>query len=167
MAARPRRGDPRGTDELEEDELRGTLVCGVRDSADGRTALELGLKLSDRLGLRLVLAHARDGIAVAGDPDGAESVTMRFDREGAEREVAGLIAEYGLGGRAERRTGTGDAASVIGRIAAEEGADLIVVGARARGRLRRGLESRVAQQLESETPVPVVIAPPREWKAAA
>jgi hypothetical protein len=36
-----------------------------------------------------------------------------------------------------------------------------VVGARTRGRLRRGLESRLAGELESETPVPVLIAPPR------
>ena len=48
---------------------------------------------------------------------------------------------------------------LIGRIAAEEGADLIVVGARARGRLRRGLDGRLAYQLGSETPGPVLIAP--------
>jgi nucleotide-binding universal stress UspA family protein len=49
----------------------------------------------------------------------------------------------------------------LGQIAAEEAADLIVVGARSRGRLRRGLESRLADELETETPVPVLIAPPR------
>ena len=37
---------------------------------------------------------------------------------------------------------------------------MIVVGARARG-WRKRLESPLADQLESETPVPVVIAPPR------
>ena len=60
---------------------------------------------------------------------------------------------------AEQRWGAGDAAAVIGRIAAEEAADLIVVGARVRGRFRHGRDSRLADQLGSETPVPVLIAP--------
>jgi nucleotide-binding universal stress UspA family protein len=54
----------------------------------------------------------------------------------------------------------GDAPSLLGQIAAEEAADLIVVGARTRGRLRGGLESKLAEELETETGVPVLIAPP-------
>jgi hypothetical protein len=42
---------------------------------------------------------------------------------------------------------------------------MIVVGSRARGRLRRGLESKLARQLETETPAPVLIAPPRTPRA--
>jgi nucleotide-binding universal stress UspA family protein len=142
--------------------VRGTLVCAVNDSDDGRRALELAVVLSKRLGLRLVLAHISDGIApVAGDGDGEESVSMKANREGAARLLARLTAEYGIADRAERRSGSGDAAALIGQIAAEEAADLIVVGSRLRGRLRRGLESRLAEQLASETPVPVLIAPPR------
>jgi nucleotide-binding universal stress UspA family protein len=104
--------------------MRGTLVCAVNDNEDGRAALEMAVELSDRLGLRLVLAPTRDGIGpLASDPD--------------------------------------DAATLIGQIAAEEAADVIVVGARKRGRLRRRLESRLAEQLQGETPVPVLIAAPR------
>ena len=142
--------------------MRGTLICGVNDKDDGRAALAMAVELSDRLGLRLVLAHARDGIGeINGDPDGAESVTMKANREGGSRVLARMAAEYGIAESAERRSGTGDAATLIGQIAAEEAADLIVVGARKRGRLRRRLESRLAEQLEGETPVPVLIAPPR------
>ena|SRR5688500_2409926 len=142
--------------------MRGTLVCAVNDNDDGRTALEMSVGLSERLGLRLVLAYVSDGIRpVAADADGAESVTMKASREGSARLLGRLAAEYGVAESAERRSGTGDAAAVIGQIAAEEAADLIVVGARARGRLRRGLDWRLAEQLGSETPVPVVIAPPR------
>jgi nucleotide-binding universal stress UspA family protein len=43
---------------------------------------------------------------------------------------------------------------------------VIVVGARSRGRLRRGFESRLADQLETTTPVPVVIAPSRARRRA-
>jgi nucleotide-binding universal stress UspA family protein len=123
--------------------VRGTLVCGVNDSDDGRRALELAVALSERLGLRLVLAHISDGIApVAGVGDGAESVSMKANREGSARLLARLAAEYGVAHRAERRSGSGDAAAIIGQIAAEEAADLIVVGSSLRGRLRRG--SKVA-----------------------
>jgi hypothetical protein len=63
--------------------MRGTLVCGVNDSDDGRRALELSVALSERLGLRLVLAHISDGIApVAGVSDGAESVSMKGEPRG-------------------------------------------------------------------------------------
>ena len=86
---------------------------------------------------------------------------MKANREGAARLLARLAAEYGVADRAERRSGSGDAAALIGQIAAEEAADLIVVGSSLRGRLRRGLESRLAEQLASETPVPVLIAPPQ------
>jgi nucleotide-binding universal stress UspA family protein len=146
--------------------MHGTLVCGVNESDDGRSALEMAVALSERLGLRLVLAYISDGIAPVagdgdGDRDGEESVSMKADREGAARLLARLSAEYGVADRAERRSGSGDAATLIGQIAAEEAADLIVVGARQRGRLRRGLESRLAEQLANETPVPVLIAPPR------
>ena len=148
--------------ELEEVEMAGTLVCGVSASADGRAALEMAVELSERLDLRLVLAYVSDGIGpVAADPDGAESVTMKADREGAARLLARVAADYGVADRVEQRSGIGEAAALLGRIAAEEAADLIVVGARTRGWLRRGLDSRLAEQLGRETPVPVLIAPQR------
>jgi nucleotide-binding universal stress UspA family protein len=142
--------------------MRGTIVCGVTDSDEGRGALEVAAELSERLDLRLVLAHVADGIApLAVNGEGSKSVATRADREGAARFVARMAAEHGVAGSAEQRSAVGDPAALLGQIAAEEAADLIVVGSRARGRLRRGLESRLARQLETETPVPVVIAPPR------
>jgi nucleotide-binding universal stress UspA family protein len=142
--------------------MRGTIVCGVTDSDEGRGALAVAAELSERLGLRLVLAHVADGSARLDiNREGSESVTTRADREGAARMLARLAAEHGVAGSAEQRSAVGDPAALLGRIAAEESADLIVVGSRARGRLRRGLESPLAHQLETTTPVPVVIAPPR------
>jgi nucleotide-binding universal stress UspA family protein len=138
--------------------MQGTLVCAVTDDEEG-DALALGAELSDRLGLRLVLAHAVDGIETGGG-EGTESVSMQADRQGAERRLARLAAEHGVADRADRRVAVGEPAALIGRIAAEEAADVIVVGARARG-WRRRLESRLADELQTETPVPVLIAPPR------
>jgi nucleotide-binding universal stress UspA family protein len=142
--------------------MRGTIVCSVSDTEEGLGALEAAVELSERLGLRLVLAHVATGIALTGDEDAAaESVSMQAGRQGATRLLARLAAEYGVGDSAERREAVGDEAALLGQIAAEEAADVIVVGARPRGRLRRGLESRLAAQLETESPIPVLIAPPR------
>jgi nucleotide-binding universal stress UspA family protein len=147
--------------------MRGTIVCGVTDSEEGRGALAVAAELSQRLGLRLVLVHVADGIAPRNvNGEGSESVTTRAGREGAARLVARLAAEHGVAGSAEQRSAVGDPAALLGQIAAEEAADVIVVGSRARGRLRRGLESTLARQLETTTPVPVVIAPPRTRRAS-
>jgi nucleotide-binding universal stress UspA family protein len=142
--------------------MGGTIICAVTDTEEGRGALGLAAELSERLRLRLVLAHVVEGIAsLAGNGDGEESVTMEGSRKGGARLVARLAAEHGLTDRAEQRSAVGDPATLIGQIAAEEAADVIVVGARSRGRLRRGFESRLADQLGAATPLPVVIAPPR------
>jgi nucleotide-binding universal stress UspA family protein len=144
-------------------DVRGTIVCGVDDTDDGHAALELAVELSERLGARLVLAHVWDGIAsLAGD--GLASVSMTGTRERAGRLVARLAAEHGVADRAELRSAVGAPAALLGQIASEEAADVIVVGSRNRGRLRRGLESRLAGELEAETSVPVVIAPPRRGR---
>jgi nucleotide-binding universal stress UspA family protein len=144
--------------------VQGTLICGVTDTDDGRAALELALELRERLALRLVLVHVADGIGAANGTaeDGYESVSMRNDRVGAARLLARLADEYRIGDTAERREAVGDPAAMLGQIAAEEAGDLIVLGSRVRGRFRRGLESRLAEELEATTTVPVVIAPPRD-----
>ncbi|HEY7794705.1 MAG TPA: universal stress protein [Gaiellaceae bacterium] len=139
--------------------MRGTLLCALTDGEEGGDTLALGADLSDRLGLRLVLAHAVD-VPENGRGDGSESFLARASRQDAERRLARLADEQGVADRAERRVALGEPAASIGQIAAEEAADVIVVGARARG-WRRRLESRLADQLRTETPVPVLIAPPR------
>lgn len=136
--------------------MRGTILCWVDDSAHGRAALKTAADLSDRLRLRLVLAHVAEG------DDGARadaSPASIRQREAAARLVARLAAEHGVSDRAERRSAVGDPAALLGQIAAEEAADLIVVCSRTRGRLRRCSESRLAEHLASATTVPVLIAP--------
>src|SRR6188474_2775178 len=164
MARERTRRDP-GRRTTSGGQMRGTLVCAVTEGEESADALALGAELSKRLGLRLVLAHALDGPGQVGSGAGVESVSQKADRQGAEQRLARLAGEHGVGDRAERRVAVGDPPALLGRIAAEEAADLIIVGSRARGRLRRGLESSLARQLETETRVPVLIAPPRTWQA--
>jgi nucleotide-binding universal stress UspA family protein len=62
---------------------------------------------------------------------------------------------------ADRRVTIGDPAEEIARVAAEERAELVVVGAKLNGRQPRPpLRSRVATELVQMTPIPVVVVPP-------
>lgn len=139
--------------------MHGTLVCAVMDGAENDDAVARAVAVSERLGLRLVLAHVVDGIAALGHGD--ESVTIRGDRQTAERELAQLAQDHQVEDTAERRVAVGDPAALLGQIASEEAADVIVIGTRTRSWGRRSLDSRLAEELETETPVPVLIAPPR------
>jgi nucleotide-binding universal stress UspA family protein len=145
--------------------MRGTVLCWVSDDAHGRAALKAAADLSDRLKLRLVLAHVADGV------DGAsanENAARTRQREDAARLVARVAGEHGLADRAERRSAVGEPALMLAQIATEEAADLILVGAPAGGRLRRSSERRLAEHLESATTVPVlfVLEPSgRRWLA--
>jgi nucleotide-binding universal stress UspA family protein len=147
--------------------MRGTMVCGVSDSDEGRAAVELGVDLSERLGLRLVLAHVVQGsYSHDVNEDGPESIARKGDRIQAERLIAKLAEEYGVAATAECRSAVGERATLLGQIAADEAADVIVVGSRARGWRGRSFESRLADELKAATQVPVLIAPPRPHSRA-
>lgn len=136
--------------------MGGTIVCGVT-AADGRGAAELASALGARLGLRLVLVSVVDGV-----PTGAEdSLTGRESQRGAETTLAQMANELG---DAETRVVVGKRAEALAQVAAEEGADLIVLGSRATGLASRKLRSALAAELEAATPVPVLVAPPSTRK---
>ena len=127
---------------------RGTVVCGVTETADGRSAAELAGALGTRLGLRLVLVHVVDGV-----PAGThESLSARQRLAGAEKTLSQVANEIGT------------VAEHDPQVAAEEGADLIVIGSRPAGFGNRRLRSTLARELEAATPIPVVVAPPATRK---
>jgi len=134
--------------------MSGTIVCGVTESPDGRGAAELAHALGLRLGLRLVLVYVVDGV-----PRGThESLTARQRQSGAERTLGEIARAIGNG--SERRVVLGDRAEALAQVAAEEGADLIVLGSRSSGLGNRKLRCTLARELEATTPVPVLVAPP-------
>ena len=138
----------------------GTIVCGVTDSPEGRAAAQLAGAVSARLGLRLVLAHVVDGLpSVALD-----SVTGQQLLSGAERTLKEIGQEVQPYNGTESRIAVGDRAERLAQFAAEEGADLLVIGSRPRGFRGRHLRSTLARELEAATPVPVLIAPPQTRK---
>ena len=132
----------------------GTVVCGVDETAEGADAPAIGHAMAARLGLRLVLVSVIDGV-----PAGAhESLTARQRLAGAERTLE-LIARA-LGNGTERRVVLGDRAEALAQVAADEGADLIVLGSKTAGLGSRRLRCNLARELEAITPVPVFVAPP-------
>ena len=133
---------------------RGTVVCGVTESPDGRGAAELAGALGMRLGLRLVLVHVLDGVP----PGTHESLTARQRQAGAEQTLEAIASEIGNG--VEKRIMLGSRAEALAQVAAEEGADLVVLGSRPAGFGNRRLRSTLARELEAATPIPVVVAPP-------
>jgi nucleotide-binding universal stress UspA family protein len=139
---------------------RGTVVCGVTETPDGRDAAELAGALRARLGLRLVLVHVLDGVP----PGTGESLSARQRQAGAEQALNEIARDVGEG--TEKRIMLGDRAEALAQAAAEEGADLVVIGSRPAGFGNRKLRSTLARELEAATPVPVVVAPPATRKRA-
>lgn len=138
--------------------MGGTVVCGVTETPDGRSAAELARALGARLGLRLVLVHVVDGV-----PHGTqESLSARQRQSGAEQTLNEIARD--IGDEPEKRVMVGNRADALARVAAEEGADLIVIGSRATGLGNRKLRCTLARDLEAATPIPVVVAPPTTRK---
>jgi nucleotide-binding universal stress UspA family protein len=138
--------------------MGGTLVCGVRETPDGRSAAELAHALVARLGLRLVLVHVVDGVP----PGTQESLSARQTQAGAERLLNEIALDVGDG--TEKRIMVGNRADALAQVAAEEGADLIVIGSRKTGLGGGKLRCTLAHDLEAATPIPVVVAPPTTRK---
>jgi nucleotide-binding universal stress UspA family protein len=132
---------------------RGTIVCGVAGSEDSRAAADMAGALGARLGLRVVLVSVLDGL-----PGAEESVGGRQRQQRLGQTLRELATDLGDG--TETRLLLGERAETLAWVAAEEGADLIIVGSRAGGFGKGRLRSTLARELEAVTPVPVLVAPP-------
>jgi nucleotide-binding universal stress UspA family protein len=137
--------------------LSGTILCDVTDPTGGRSAAEFAQALAARLRLRVVLVFVLDGLAAAAP----ESVTGRQRRSGAERALAATADKLDA---VETRLAVGDHAEALARVAAEEGADLIILGSRRVGFGRQNLRCGPVRDLEAATPIPVLVAPPSTRK---
>jgi nucleotide-binding universal stress UspA family protein len=139
-------GDPVG-------HMYGTIVCGVTETAEARSAAQLAAALAARLGLRLVLVH----VACRAELPAPNAATVQAPTA-AVRAIAEIA--HALGGEVETRVVPGGRADGLARVAADEGADVIVLGSRPRGARGRQLRCTLACELEEATAVPVLIAPP-------
>jgi nucleotide-binding universal stress UspA family protein len=131
--------------------MHGTIVCGLVEGAEARAAAQLAAALAARLGLRLVLVHVTPG------GPGDASAVLRPALDAIEPDHSGVETRIVVGNRVDALT----------RVAAEEGADLIVLGSRARGARGRQLRCSLAGELEAAQAVPVLIAPPATRRRSA
>jgi nucleotide-binding universal stress UspA family protein len=120
--------------------LNGTIVCVAGHPTEAQAALDVARRLADQFDARMLLVRVIDGVGSSNT----------VDREGSDEE---------------QRVAGGDPAEAVARIAAEEAADLIVVGAQ-RGLRPKTLRSLLAADLAATASCPVVVAPPRSRKDA-
>lgn len=123
--------------------MEGTIVCGVTPAPEARAAAQLAGALAGRLGLRLVLAHV---VGARGDDAHAEATLEALARSFAPAAALRIVH--------------GNRVDALAQVAADEGADAIVLGARAHGARGRQLRCSLARSLEAAQSVPVLIAPP-------
>lgn len=133
-----------------------TIVVGTDGSQTARRAVAVAAGLARQLDAELHVVHGfRD--PVVSFPGGADGEGDRW-KEAGEAVLADALADPALEGvRARGRTAVGGVVEVLVAVAAETGADLIVVGNRgihAAGRAQESLSVRVAQ----EAPCHVLIA---------
>jgi nucleotide-binding universal stress UspA family protein len=145
-----------------------TIVCGVDGSRDSRAALDVAAGLAERLGARLVLAHAveyaRSPYDVAAPLGGLApqvDVSARHDtqEEDGKRLLEQVAYQSGLE-QAERRVVIGNPAERLAELADDEGAELVVVGSRGRGAFKAAFLGSVSNSLVGVARCPVLIVPP-------
>jgi nucleotide-binding universal stress UspA family protein len=125
--------------------MGGTVVCGITETLAGRGAADLAHALGARLGLRVVLVHVVE--------EGGLNSRQLLDE---------IAFEFGEG--TETRILLGNPADALAEVAADEGADLIVIGSHPAGFGSRRLRCALARELEAATHIPVVMAPPATRK---
>lgn len=128
-----------------------SIVCGVEDSERSLRAARLAADLAGRLGDRLLVVHAREGVTelppfapeggAAALPPAAQEALDSIDAD------AELVLEFG------------PPAYALESIATGRQARLIVVGARAIGDLRSAMLGSVSSQLVRLAGCPLVVLP--------
>lgn len=157
-----------------------TIVCALDldDDASPRP-LEVASDLAERLGRPLVVAHvAAPGFAAAGAPPPATTdvvvgpapsvpypyphlaaAELEAIRDEARRRVQKRLEQWGIEPvRIEVALDVG-IADGLRRIAADNHAELLVVGSRGRGTVRAALLGSTSHALAGDAPCPVVVVP--------
>ena len=128
----------------------GPIMCAVDDSDHSREAVATAASLAERLGVRLLLAHAEP-----------EQATSLLGRELLTR----LASETGLGKAAEGILVHGEPAKAILEEAEAHGVAMIVIGSRGRGALASSVLGSVSSAVASRSRGPVTIVRARAESA--
>jgi nucleotide-binding universal stress UspA family protein len=147
------------------------IVCGVDGSEQARHAASAALRLAHRLSARLVLVHVTptrtvvpvDSFPMPVDPSTyPRSSELAFsEAEAAFESLSSDVTEANV----EREVRLGEPAAVLAQVAADCGAELIVVGSRGRGAWRSAVLGSVSSDVARLAPCPVMIVPERAAQA--
>jgi nucleotide-binding universal stress UspA family protein len=135
-----------------------TIVCAVKDAESATAVVRVGVELGDSFGARVVLVRVAG--RHLGNRGSREMQPTRQARASVWLLLEKIASDNGVLERVDRRVETGDPSEVLARVAAEEGAAVIVVGSRDGG-LRRTVLGALARRLATSAPCPVVVALPR------
>jgi len=93
------------------------------------------------------------GIANPAEIEAAQAAAYESAKAALELTVTG----FSTTARIEQRVEVGDAGAVLCHLAEELGADVVVVGSRGHGRIRRALLGSVSTHVANNAPCPVLI----------
>jgi len=150
---------PRGYAATERHGL-GRIAVAFSGTPESWAALEAAIGLALRTGSRLTILGAVEPVRYGyAAPYPMVDAAAYFDarQEDMERALDAAIGRLPAGIGSERRLLTGDPAAVIAEAA--EGFDLLTVGSRAYGPIRRTLLGSVSARVVGSAPAPVLVLP--------
>lgn len=138
--------------------MNKTIIWATDGSEDAVRALPTALELA-RDG-KLIVVHADERLA--GRPGNVPALADEDELQTGMRAKVRELKELGVAATFEVVHGTNrDPADLIAEAAANDSADMIVVGTRGHGRVAGMLLGSVTQRLLHVAPCPVVAVPPQ------
>jgi nucleotide-binding universal stress UspA family protein len=144
---------------VKEDDVAFTVLVGFDGKPPSRAALDVALGLAARAGGHVIIAHLVDG---PSDPHGRAHRHI----EGQSLAKGALLAAGNRSVSAEAIVADRPVVEGLVRLAAERGADLLVVGDSRDSALAGALTGSVCHALVHRTTLPVVMVPVAEESAA-
>lgn len=134
------------------------IVVPVDSSALSRRALTHALELARNTGAKLTVLYVNQIIPLYHSTSGPERQYIPFEKLDGEDILNAMLADMGIQSDSiSKRSATGNPAPLIVTVAAEERANLIVMGSRGFGLLTGLLLGSVSQSVIKHAPCPVLI----------
>lgn len=138
------------------------ILVATDGSKDANLAVSVTVDLSERTGAELHVVHAWQGPPPMAYPAASRDYYLAYERE-AEREAGGLLERQvewirtsgGIVARAHLRRGR--PAEEISGLAKNLGADLVVVGSRGAGTVKRLVTGSVSERIVQLAPCPTLV----------
>jgi nucleotide-binding universal stress UspA family protein len=145
-----------------------TIVCGVDGSRAARDAASAAALLASMFGRELILVHAVERLVAVGyPPHGHILDRYAYPEPRSEEPLEGtgkrilesLVEELQLDRLTAQRVEMGEPAHVLVDVAEAEGAELIVVGTRGRGKVASAFLGSISSAVVSLSSCPVLVVP--------